>query len=587
MYTAVMNRMMSRNQEDDITKELDRQAAEDEKARAEKRLEEATAASITAGQERTRQGAARTGAYLTAQEAAAQAHRAAVVKAFDDIANNRKRVDIAASELEAHKPLWSAQTKEAEAHTGLFGAQTTGENVKTQGERDKQARAVVDDNMKHDNQGMAFAIAQATRGQPFTADETDELERKFQRYGQDKFFKLPRNDDGSWKYDPKMVAQQYPIFDSRGQPTTKLANDLRTSNKPYSTYYQELADADRLLKDPSSTPEERRMAGMRLVKSSAPSMEQVGTDIMSRLVAADNLPAAMNFMKDYQTKWGEGKGAQGALSKPTGKQQSEMEDRLALVQSMNENIRHFQLLKARGWFPTGVLRQPLLNVLQETGLANPYVEAFRNELNTQISQYMNLMHGRRFMTEEMKFIKHAMPSEEDATNVFEQVAVSMRQHMINDIRSRAGVLQMWGVRIPEGIDPILPADILAGGGNLPDIETSTGLIPAEKSKDYVIGLQNMTEALRRSGQDIGGLGAFRKVNPTVGEVPGAPGQLGESTLGPPSEMEQRANADVAAEVERLKKLSPEQLQQELDSMSGEVWNAGGQPGATSHSPKTP
>jgi len=520
MYMAQFNRMASGRDEDPLTKELDRQAAEDAKAQAEKRLEDVAGATIAAGRARTEQGAQRTGAYVEAQGAAVRARKAAELKAYNDILEGRLESARKDRELQEKLPVWRAQTGEAGAHATLFGAQTEEAKAKTRGEQDKNAREVAE-GLVNDSERIAnHYIGLASGGQPIDKYGTDEFVKAMQHLGNNKFYDVPRNPDGGWKYDPKQVAQQFPMTDDKGIPTFRTAKDLRTVNMPVSDFGRKLQDVRAILDDPNQTEDMKRAATNELVSISSPTMPKIQGAMVQKLVDLGAYPQAINLMKDFQNKDGSVKG-----KLPGAAAQTDMANRISVIGTQNELMDRWKQLNAQGLIPVGTWRKPVLDLLKDIGANNPDVQTFRDLLNLQVSQYMNLMHGRRYMEKEMEFIMNSMPSQYDSPATFEKILGNMRAHMIQDVRERAGSLADWGFQVPKGIEPIPVIQTLNGGRKPAGLEFDDGgTITPEMIRDQAIGLDLLRKQNQRSGQDIGGKGAFRssQLGMTADPTAGAP-----------------------------------------------------------------
>jgi hypothetical protein len=572
MYMALMGHMFARNQEDDITKELDRQAAEDERARIQKRLEESTAAQITAGQERTRQGAARTGAYVSAEQQREEASRQAILR-------GQEQSGRAEELLPYRERLMGAQTGAATAaaeasRAAAYERLVTAEKRKLEatGVSEKNAREMAEGLVSDSERNYNFAITQALNGHQFSKEETDLLEHNMQHIGGDRFFKLDRNPDQGWKYDPNTIAQQYPLYDDKGIPSTKLAEGLRKVNMPESDFGRTLKDAQGVLDNPNASEDMRRAATNMLVSKYAPNLGKVQGGLVQRLVDAGAYPQAINLMKDMQGKDGMGAGGQMKPGKPSAASVTDMEDRTSLIQTQNEILDKWKDLRARGIWPTGALRKPIYDTLKEIGANDPDVQLFRGMLQLQISQYMKLMHGRRFMEKEMEFIQNSLPSQYDSGNAFEHVLLGMRQHMIDDVRTRLGVLGMWGIR-PSGAEqyePLDPVAVMKGGQRLPGIEFNDAYISPEQARDTALGF----DILRRKGVSIGGMEEFRKndqlgmtmaPSPSGGPIPTGPSYGKGATTSTPS----TAGTEAVGSVPGSMSEAEQRIRQEISNMSSE------------------
>jgi hypothetical protein len=386
-----------------------------------------------------------------------------------------------------------------------------------------------------------------------------------QHIGGDRFFTLGRNPDGSWKYDPKTIAQEYPLYDDKGIPSTKLAEGLRKVNMPESDFGRTLKDAQDVLDNPNSSEDMKHASTNMLVSKYAPNLGKVQGGLVQRLVDAGAYPQAINLMKDMQGKDGMGANGQMKPGKPSASSITDMEDRTSLIQTQNEILDKWKDLRARGIWPTGTLRKPIYDTLKEIGANDPDVQLFRGMLQLQISQYMKLMHGRRFMEKEMEFIQNSLPSQYDSGNAFEHVLIGMRQHMIDDVRTRLGVLGMWGIKPPgaENYMPKDPVEVLRGGERLPGIEFNDAYISPEQARDTALGF----DVLRRKGVSIGGMEEFRKgggeqlgmtMAPSESYGPGA-------TTSTPS----TAGTDAVGSVPASMSEAERRIRQEISSMSSE------------------
>jgi len=548
---------MYRNQPDDLSREIDRQAEEAVREANERRLERATQAQIMQGQERVRQGAERTRAYTSA-EAAREAQEREQIERAKELSGRQER------ELQTRIPEWQAETEQHKAETDLARqhilqsrAEAGRIGAETEGLRQKQKREMDEALVQDSRNTVNFAIAQAQGGHQFTPDETKAVEFAFQHLSQDRFYNLPKNQDGTWQFDPKTVARDYPVMDNKGLPSTDFAKGIREINKARTPFAQKLQDYNDILKDPNSTEEQKRLAGLDVFKNAQPLMPQIEAGLVQRLLDAGEVDSGVNLMKWFQTKDGGNK----PLDKPSASAMKDMNDRMGIIQTQNELRDMWHFIRQQNLYPTGAIRKPILMMLKEIGESNRYVDSFNKLLNTQVSQYMNLMHGKRFMEKEMEFIQNSLPSYMDSANVFETVLDSMQAHMIKDVRTRAGVMRSWGFRTPEGIDPIDPIDVLKRGEQLPGIESDNSYTPPGMSRDHALAIQKLSEIMQRRGQSVGGVGSFRGYQGgQLGETPAIPQDIPPEMTPPPGgDVTGMSDEDLAKERKRLSGSAVEQF----------------------------
>jgi hypothetical protein len=532
--------------EDELTKELDRQAQQATRDAAERRLQVESGARIS--DLKARQGIAqqRAGAYISAEQQREEMERQQILRGQE--ASGR-----AAEFLPYKERLSTAQTGAANASAEASRAAALERKVtavkrqlETQGVADKNAREVAEGLVNDSERITNHYIGMAAGGQPIDKNGTDEFVKAMQHLGNNKFYDVPRNPDGSWKYDPKQVAQQFPMTDDKGIPTFRAAKEQRDINMPGSDFGKKLRDVRAILDDPSQSEDMKRAATNELVSISSPTMPKIQGAMVQRLIDVGAYPQAINLMKDFQNK----DGGNGKLKMPSASAQSDITNRISVIGTQNELMDRWKELQKQGLIPVGTWRKPVLDMLKDIGANNADVQVFRDLLNVQVSQYMNLMHGRRYMEKEMEFITNSMPSQYDSPATFEEVLRSMRAHMIQDVRERAGSLQDWGYQIPKGIDPIPVIQSLHEGHMPAGIEFDDGgYLPPEAIRDQALGIDILRQQAKRRGQDIGGTGAFRDNNTD---------QLGMSysPTEPPVD-EEKAMRD------EISKMTPEQVRKEL------------------------
>jgi len=563
LYMSMFNDLYGNKNRYDLTREIDRQSDEARKDLAEQRLLAESRARQADSAARLGISRERAGAYIAAEQERQKMED-------EQIARGKEASDRAERQMQPKIDLMRAQTGAASAaaeasHAAALerAAATEKNKLEAQGLSAKNARDAADALVKDSERGYNFAISMAQGGHKFDKDETDKFVANARHLGDDRFFDVPRNPDGSWNYDPKTVAQQFPIVDQKGMPTTKLAEGIRKLQQPESDFGRKLHDVRDILEDPTSSEYMKHAATAGLTAMYSPTVPKIQGDLVQRLVDVGAYPQAINLMKDFQTKEGGGK-----PNKPSAKSTTDMQDRLALIQTQNELLEQWHDLRGRGLYPTGVLRKPILDTLRDLGVNNADVEGFRKLLNLQVSQYMTLMHGRRYMEKEMEFIKNSLPSDVDSAATFESVLRSMRKHMVTDVQTRAGALKMFGIDTP-GITPRDPADVIRGGESLPGLEFNDAYVPPQTVRDMAIGLDILRKQDVARGLKIGGVGEFRD-----NQMGADKQQAGISGLGmtpvPPEQPETPPPSKEDKMREEIAKMTPDQIRKELQSMSPEV-----------------
>lgn len=529
MFASMFNTVYGRGGGgDELSKEIDRQAEMDLRERQVANQESRDRARLNMEMLEHQR---RLSEFDQTHDLRQQQHDLDAWKATDESQRGWMTTNAAVNNSNAEIKLRAMQTKEAEAAAERDRADT--ENKKYWQQKDIKEGAI-DDARRVMNESRA----NAANGQPLDKLGTDRLERAYQTYYHDTDLRIPRNNDGTWAFDPdKMKALQ---TNKDGTVTAQLADQLRTAHRPYSPLAQQMYDIENAAKDPTTDPKLMKTMVDNFTNKAFQNIPDAGKAFIWDAYKAGGPPALLDATRQYWAAKSTGQ-AEGHLKTPSPTDIKDLSSGLMQASHMRELADAIPKIYAdHGYLPAGLGMRTASEYLNQIGMIDPAVMNWKKELDQVVLE--NIFHytGKRWNPNEADLARKGFPNPmEDPPEVLQASLYRFADLLQEKLAMQFGLMKSLHYQIPEDMtDPktgqplkipiIMPQDAFAAMGKNPPYYGDSGTLDSKYTTNLGATAYTYSRMLERArkqaGYDIGGPGSFRKPGGT-GLAPTPPVQV--------------------------------------------------------------
>ena len=436
-------------------------------------------------------------------------------KAKDQSTQDWLKTQAVQNDSNATVKLRTAQTDESKAHAELDRQDTIGKkwwlnNQIHEGATD-DARRIINEYR-----------GRAANGDQFSRTDSNRLEWAMQTYYGDTNMRIPRDESGSWAPDRSKIQNMQ--IGKDGTISGKYADELRTGNRAYTPMGQAMQDFDKLAADPSTPPEKIKLAAQAVKNLAYRGMPDPTKRYLDDALNASP-QAFIDGLRQVSAAKASGQ-AEGRLKIPSSKDISDLNASTyasAHLRQLADQIP--DIYDKHGYLPAGLGARTAAEYLNQIGMIDPQVMLWKKELDNAVLE--NIFHytGKRWNPNEADLARKGFPNPmEDPPEVLQASLYRFADIMEEKTAMQYGMMKSMGYRVPEEItDPntgekknvpiIMPQDVHAALHENPPYNGDTGDLTAEYTGNMARGafkLSRLMEAQRkRTGQDIGGIGSFR------------------------------------------------------------------------------
>jgi hypothetical protein len=383
------------------------------------------------------------------------------------------------------------------AHAGLLGEQTAGarlDNTK------KQNDALLD----RATRGHNFAMEAAHRGEAIDPIWTNQLEEYERRLSGDQHLTLPRNEDGSWKYDKDKIATS--MYDEKGMPRAAYAKTLDDIAKKSSPFGQMIDDFNEV-KANGGDEETLKAYRSKIWEEVAPTVGKVEGAMIKPFVDHNDIDGAMDLLGRLREK--------GApkITVPNATERVKMDETINLIRDTDRIKENFVKLKQEGKMPVGFFRQPWNTIRARVGSDDQEITTFLKQLDQFRAKYVYAMTGKQMGEKERADLSSQIFNKTDSPQTFWASLPQFRNQMVEKAAVTNGIAKAYGMEPMQGVPIIDPGDVIAKGGKLPDFITESGYVEASDVENHIKGIRVLADKTAKGKAKIGSVEERRDWTP--------------------------------------------------------------------------
>jgi len=451
-------------------------------------------------------------------------------------AEARRQEEKNASDLKVDRAQEAASRAAAvQSGASAESARSTAELNKTKnaGEKLENDRKNRDDAVKQARDKINLMTGWIAQGGDIGKDDTEILQNSYRTLFGNPNFTLPRNDDGTYKFDRNKLI----TYDDKGVPSAGLAKAVNEVSYGYKSPAGKILGDINLAKARNATPEEIDDLVGQFKRATRDSLKDQQAKIVDTLM--DN--GFVTEGTEMFNKFLDG-GKQPKVIVPSQAERQKVRNKVQMLGDLDDIERQYYSLKENGIISVGFLRQPWRVIQTKLGTVDKNVATFVKDLERFKGKYVFDLSGMQTRSNEPEEIQKQIPYFDDSPETFELALPHYKAVLKKQIGYDLAVSKMFGMQIPdeEQYKDVPVADMNAmmrDGEPFHDYVSNdpAGYIPREMIIEKFRGQVLSNKGLERRNADVGGIGMNRKAEEQQRQPAIVPGQsttsVGTTTKG--------------------------------------------------------